>query len=450
MNRGTIITVAIALGSLGAAIASAPKDLPPPQFEDTGEPLFDGFSDPTLAASLDVKVWDEEGAKVKQFQVAQKQGRWVIPSHHDYPADGTEQMGKAAASFIDVKKDIYYGDRAEDHGKFGLLDPEGAEGKGDEKGRRITIKDASGTVLVDVIVGKAVEGKDGYLYVRKPEEKRVYSSKLKLDVSTDFADWIEKDLLRIERKDVSVFQYDPYKVDEAAAKVTGSNPVVASMAPSADGGKKEWTLEEGVVIPAGKEFDSAAVNTVVGAIDRLKIVGVRPRPQPLTLPALQAFGFFVTPDRRLLGNEGQVRFALDNGVVYNLYFGEVTYDSGIALTAGGKADDAKKDEEGTGGDANRYLFVEVGYDPAADTKKGAAKAEGEGEGGEDSGGWESGDGPEGADKAAPDAAEGRRGEEIAQELQNRFGAWFFVISDASFKEIHKDRDGFFKDPKPAE
>lgn len=459
MTRGTIITVVIALASFGAALASAPKDLPPPQFEDTGEDLFEGFSDPTLATSLDVKVWDEEEAKVKQFKVEQKEGRWVIPSHHDYPADGTEQMGKAAASFVDVKKDIYYGDNPADHANFGVLDPEGTEGKGDERGKRITIKDASGTVLVDVIVGKAVEGKEGYLYVRAPEEKRVYGSKLTLDVSTDFTDWIEKDLLRIERDDVVTFQYDPYKVDEAQAKVTGSNPVLASLVPGEDGAKS-WTLEEAVEIPAGKEFDDKSINTVVGAIDRLKIVGVRPRPQPLTLPALQAFGFFVTPDgRRLFGNEGQVRVALENGVVYSLYFGEVTYDSGLALTAGTEpgGEDGAKDEEDTGATANRYLFVDVVYDPNLDRSK-AAKADGAGapQGGTDEaeteGGWESegGDGGENAEPA-PDgdgAAETRGGEEIARELQQRFDGWFFVISDASFKQIHKDRESFFKDPKP--
>ena len=38
----------------------------------------------------------------------------------------------------------------------------------------------------------------------------------------------------------------------------------------------------------------------------IKIVGVRPRPKPLTLQALQSKGFFVTPDgARLFGNEGE-------------------------------------------------------------------------------------------------------------------------------------------------
>ncbi|MEX1368217.1 MAG: hypothetical protein AB1Z98_34120, partial [Nannocystaceae bacterium] len=156
MNKSTIIMVVLALGSAGAAYSMRPQPLPPVQFEDTGEALFPEFTDPTVASNLEVVAWDEDEARVVTFQVMQKEGRWVIPSHNDYPADGTERMGKAAASFIDVEKDRYYGDNPADHAAFGVLDPDGDEGKGDEKGQRITIKDASDTVLVDIIVGKEV------------------------------------------------------------------------------------------------------------------------------------------------------------------------------------------------------------------------------------------------------------------------------------------------------
>src|SRR5262245_33838419 len=131
MNRTTIIMVALALGCMGLAYSMRPVAPPKAQFEDTGEALFPGFTDPTTATGLAVVAWDEKEAKVVRFEVEQKQGRWVIPSHNDYPADGTERMGKAAASFIDVKKDRYYGDSVADHAAFGVLDPDGAEGKDD-------------------------------------------------------------------------------------------------------------------------------------------------------------------------------------------------------------------------------------------------------------------------------------------------------------------------------
>ena len=433
MNRATIMMVAIALGTAGGAWSMRPQTLPPAPFEDTGEVLFPTFSDAASATSLSVVTWDEDQATVGRFAVEHKAGLWVIPSHNDYPADGTERMGKAAASFIDVKKDVYYGDKVEDHAGFGVLDPEGTEGKGDEKGQRITIKDASGTILVDVIVGKQPEGKQGVYYIRLPEEKRVYGAKLALDVSTDFGDWIEKDLLHVEKDEIVQVVYDPYSVDEAQGKVMGSNPVIATLK-AGDDGKDAWAAIAPTVSPEGMALDGSKVRQMVSSAANVKIVGVRPRPEVLTLPALQSKGFFVTPDgRQLFGNEGQASIITRDGIVYTLYFGEVTFDSGRALTAGGAdegaAEAAEGDEEGK--TANRYMFVDVRYDATLDADATvAAEAPAEGE--------------EPPAPPAIDEEAARKGAERAAKLRLRFDKWFYVISDASFKQVHKDRAELFK------
>lgn len=426
MNRTTLLSVVIALGSLGLAIAMRPVELPAVTFEDTGELLFPEFKDPAQAASLEVTGWDETGARVTSFKVEQKAGRWVIPSHNDYPADGTERMGKAAASFIDVKKDVLRSERVEDHAQFGVEDPADPNAKG--HGQRITIKDQAGTVLVDVIVGKPVEGKDGFRYVRLPSQnlKRVYASKIEVDISTNFADWIEKDLLKLEQDAIVSFLSDPYKVDEAQGKVTNRDPLLIRREPDPskpDDKEGLWVLGEGSVGVPGKELDSSKIRQVLGGIDRLQIVGVRPRPEPLTLQALQSKGFFVTPDgKRLFGNEGEVKTVTADGVVYTLYFGEITTESGLALTAGtedpAKPADAATPEGEDKKEANRYMFVDVAYDPASDTTVNPA-------------------GP------PPDEPEGLK---RAKQLQARFDKWFYVISDASFKQIRKDKAELFKEP----
>ncbi len=449
MNRGTTILVVTALLAAGGAYSMRPQELPPVSFEDTGEPFFPGFEDPTLATSLSVVKWDEEAAKVVRFSVEHKEGRWVIPSHHDYPADGTERMGKAAASFIGVRRDVYYGDNPDDHAAFGVLDPEGNDGKGDERGKRITIKDAAGTVLVDVIVGKSIPDKQGMFYIREPASKRVYGSKLELNVSTNFTDWIEKDLLRVQRDEIVKVHYDPYQVDEAAGKVIGSNPVLATVQTGEDG-RETWVPAEGMTIPKGKQLDDMKIRQIATAIANIKIVGVRPRPERLTLPALQSKGFFVTPDgRQLFGNEGQASIVTKDGIVYTLYFGEITLDSGLALTAGKDGEDTPETEgegedkdETTSTNANRYMFVDVHYDPSLDTTLGDGVSLPEDDAEE---------GSEEKDSAAEEdkADEGPKGPERAEMLRKRFDAWFYVISDMSFKQIHKDRDELFKD-KPAD
>lgn len=471
MNNATIIMVVIALGSAAGAWAMRPQPLEEAQFEDTGEPLFAEFTDPNAATSLDVTAYSEDDAQLVRFSVMQKDGRWVIPSHNDYPADGTEQMAKAAASFIDVKKDLYYSDQASDHAAFGVLDPEGSEGDGESKGQRITIKDASGTELVDIIVGKQVEGRQGYYYVRKPDEKRVYGSQIELDISTDFQDWIERDLLKVERDDFVRMTYDPYRVDEQKGEIIDRNPIVAVVADPTLADRKEWKLldadapfEDPAVDPTepvmepepepegGKTLDSVKVRGILTSMANLKIVGVRPRPPARSMIeaqlSLQPKGFFVTPQGELVANEGMVQGVTDDGVVYSLLFGEVTHLTGIELTAGKKDDAAAEPDEGAdegeteGGDAeddtkkqaSRFMFVNVHYDPSLDTTLAGGATEGADEG------------DEGGDEASDEEDEEKKlpGPERAEKLNQRFGQWFYVISDSSFKQIHKERDELFK------
>lgn len=447
MNRTTLIMVVLAMGSAAGAWAMRPQPIEEIQFEDTGEPLFEQFTDPNVASGLEVIAYSDSDAQVLRFAVNQKDGRWVIPSHNDYPADGTEQMAKAAASFIDVKKDLYYSDDAAQHGAFGVLDPEGSDGEKDEKGQRITIKDASGTVVVDIIVGKQVEGRQNYYYVRKPEEKRVYGSQIELDISTDFTDWIEKDLLKVERDDFVRMRYDPYRIDETKGEVLDRNPIIATVADETLVDRKEWRLVDEFAMPEGKTLDSVKLRGILTSMANLKIVGVRPRPPARSMIeaqlSLQPKGFFVTPQGELLGNEGMVQANTDDGVVYSLFFGEVTYESGIALTAGkddagedDAGDDAAKDgdEGGSGGPdagaddttktASRYMFVNVHYNPDLDTTLSGGAS----------------DAPE------PDADDEEKlpGPERAEKLNARFQQWFYVITDNSFTQIHKERDELFK------
>lgn len=475
MNRTTIIMVALALGSMGLAWSMRPVELPPVQFEDTGEPLFPGFTDPTAATGLAVVAWDEKEAKVVRFEVEQKQGKWVIPSHNDYPADGTARMGKAAASFIDVKKDRYYGDNVADHAAFGVLDPEGPEGKGDEKGQRITIKDASGTLLVDIIVGKEIEGRPGFHYVRMPSgdgSKRVYGTELKLDISTKFEDWIEKDLLKVERDEFIAMIYDPYSVDEVEGRVTGFNPVRAEAVDPSATSKQDWKPGEGTEVPPGKQIDSMKVRQMLTQMASLKIVGVRPRPpvrnileQQILAQDMKRKGFFLVPTAdgraQLYGNEGTLSAITEDGIVYSLLFGEVTYESGISLSAGVEPSASEpEDEKGVveeaaaegdeGGDeaegdtnkqASRFIFVDVAYDETFDRTL-AGKTASEGAEGEDGG-----EPAEPTDPASKDEDEKKKlkGRERAAKLRERFDQWFYVISDSSFKQIHKTREELFKD-----
>src|SRR5690606_34966296 len=130
-------------------------------------------------------------------------------------------------------------------------------------------------------------------------------------------------------------------------------------------------------VPEGKVLNNTKVKQIVGAADRMKIVGVRPRAQRLDPFEMQGKGFFLVgepPRLSLLGDQGEVHLISRDGVIYTLFFGEVTYATGEALSAGGE--DEQPDPEAEGEDkpsstqANRYMFVNVSYDPRRDQTKG--------------------------------------------------------------------------------
>ncbi len=449
MTRGTVIMVVLAALAVGGAVAMRPVEIPPPTFEDTGEALFPGFEDPNAAAFLEVKGYDKDAARPTDFSVKLDHGLWVIPSHNNYPADGTEQMGRAAASFLGAKKDMVRSDDAKEHAKFGVLDPEDASGAEQGRGQRVTIKDGSGTVLVDIIIGDDVPDRQGFKFVRYPGENRVYASQIDPKISTRFVDWIEKDLLKLDEDSIVALVSNSYKVDEQSSTVVDDNPLYfekRDLGDFTDQGAPniEWMLAappvfgpDGKLIdpatytgevplpqafptPEGQELNPTKVKQIISAADRLQIVGVRPQPEKLTAIDLLSKGFFVGGEpQRLFGNEGEVRLFCNDGVVYSLYFGEVTYATGVDLTAGGVGE-KPEGETSEGAQANRFMFVDIGYDPARDT----SAAEPPVEGGEP------------------------RGKARAEALSLRFNRWYYVIPDSSFTQLHKQSSDFWRAGQP--
>src|SRR5258707_1171087 len=107
--KKTLVFVGVALALTGTAVlATWPRGASPEAFSDQGQPFFSTFKDPTIASSLEVVDFDEATADPRAFQVmlkgSGKDARWVIPSHHDYPADAKDRLAKTAAGVIDLKK----------------------------------------------------------------------------------------------------------------------------------------------------------------------------------------------------------------------------------------------------------------------------------------------------------------------------------------------------------
>jgi len=347
------------------ALLLAPKRITPTAFMDQGEAFFPDFTDPNSAVTLEVFDYDEATGTARPFKVTFKNGLWTIPSHHDYPADAKDRLAKTAAGVIGIKKDDFRSDNVSDQEVCGVIDPldESAVGLAG-RGKRVTLKGAEGNVLADCIVGHEVENRPGFRFVRVPGQKRIYAVRMDIDLSTNFEDWINADLLEVDKNKIDEVVLKDYSINERTLSIEQRDNLILKR----DGAN--WKADK---MTSTQEVDSTKMQQLLTAIDSLTIVGVRPKPEGLSKNlkeksegssmsqsdrmSLQSKGFYFTRDGDLKSNEGEMQVYTDEGVVYTIRFGEILYGSGLAISAGG--------EEGAGQDAgaaNRYLFITTRFD----------------------------------------------------------------------------------------
>ncbi|MDG3005751.1 DUF4340 domain-containing protein [Paludisphaera mucosa] len=474
-KTGIFAAVALALVSL-AMVATRDRTVRSEAFNDQGQAFFPDFKDPLACTDLEVVEFDPSTATASRFQVKFKNNKWVVPSHYDYPADARDRLSKTAAALMDLTKDTIRSDSPDDQEAMGVIDPLDAKPsalKG--RGKRITLRDASEKPLADFIIGEPIKDRSGQYYVRVPGQKRIYGVSLKAEPSTRFADWIETNLLKLEAAKIRKVEFDGYKVNLEQGYQKGEVLDVERK-----GSADPWTLVGG--LPEKKQLDDEKLRALTTALADLKIVGVRTKPPGLTrdlkkaddkaitlsastVASLQSKGFYMTRDNQLLSNQGDVRVFTDDGVVYTLRFGEVAVGVGDELTAGLPDDAAKKeastdpaakkDEKKPEGAAdNRYLMVTVAFDPSLipPPKDDDKSVPAVGELPDQVIAPDPAQAKADAEKAEREKADYEKkladGKKRAQELTDRFAAWYYVTPGASFRSINLDRAALVVDPKP--
>lgn len=263
-------------------------------FELVGKPFFIDFDSASQAQSLEVVAMDPETARLKRFSVENQDGLWRIPSHSDYPAEAAARLATTATSVMGLERESLAGRLVKEHERLGVVDPLGDDVEDPEAtGKRITLKDAGGEVVVDYIIGKEAgdvvlssieepfgqQGDEKYYYVRRPDENQTYKVKLDIDLSTKFSDWIDPDLLRVESNELTKVVINNYSIQEertalgqtqAMFKQQGDVLNLTRATPT-----DSWMLEG--LKEATEELTTDRVDKIVGVLDELKIAGVRPK-----------------------------------------------------------------------------------------------------------------------------------------------------------------------------
>jgi len=373
MSEGvkTIIFAIVALLIAVAAVVSRPRQEELDINEVIGKPLFEKFDDPSKAASMEIVKYDEDLGQISTFKVARdkKSGAWVIPSHAGYPADAEDRIRDAALMLVDLPVLGIASQMAGEHKLFGVVAPDKEKLSVGEEGVGLSLvfEDKKGQEIASLVVGEKVKDSEGQRFVRIPSQDVVYAVKIDPDkLSTEFEDWIEKDLLQLSSFDIEDVALKNYSVERAMNAVS----IDKKFDFAAEYKDSEWKLVELTqyskgqpivgVLGSDEELNKDKLNDVKSAVDDLKIVDVLRKPEGLgrDLKAGEGFmkaaegledlfkrGFYPVRiaggEPELLSANGEVHIGMKDGVEYVLRFGEALAGS--------------TDEETEG--KNRYLFA---------------------------------------------------------------------------------------------
>ena len=120
--------------------------------------------------------------------------------------------------------------------------------------------------------------------MRKPDEDETYRAEIDLDVSTKFADWVEQDLLKLDRNNLLSMELKTPKFEKMQTPfgigevLTGEDSIKVYRDETGPGTK--WKFDG--LDPKTEEINTSGVSSIQTALDGLELKGVRPKPQGLT------------------------------------------------------------------------------------------------------------------------------------------------------------------------
>ena len=379
-KTGLFTVVAILSAVLAFAFQGQVGEISLP--EEVGTKVFPDFNDPLAAKSFAVTRFDEGLAQLNEIEIKEVNGVWTLPSHNGYPADAENKIRDAVTPFVDLEiVRVIDGDSESSHSMFGVLEPSAEKSQVGDKGvgTRVAIKDSGGKTLADLIIGSEVKDQQGQRYVRRTGQGRVYVAKISVDdLSVNFEDWIEKDLLNANSFDIDELALKDYSFGvEQPLLGRPRTDYRRRMELTVKEDSSKWQLEKLLESHDQKMVESKLLETeelneerldgLRDALTELKIVNVEKKPAGLTADLKTDEGFFsneegvgslmqrgfypveIAPDTvEILSTDGEVQARSKDGVEYVLRFGKV---QGI-------------DTEGGEGKLNRYLLVSarVNYD----------------------------------------------------------------------------------------
>lgn len=126
---------------------------------------------------------------------------WVMANKHDYPV----QSGMAKGAAIGFSEMEFTERKTARPDRYNRLWVEDVDGK-DAKSRLVTLKDAKGQTMAELIVGRPREGRmggQGGLYVRRPGEVQAWFAPANFEIPLNASVWLEPRIIHVNAKRVA-------------------------------------------------------------------------------------------------------------------------------------------------------------------------------------------------------------------------------------------------------
>ena len=217
---------------------------------------------------------------------------WQVAERSGYPAD-FEELRDTVVKLSRLKIGRSFAGDAESLARLSLLDP--SDPNASARGKRITLKDAAGKILADLILGQirsAENGGSGGQYLKNADGDTVFL----VDAGFQFlktapAEWLEKEVLNIKAEAVQTV---------ACFAGDANTPVYTLVRP------EKGQDAQLAPLPEGRSVDAARIDQVLDAMAPLSLDDVQPAEGPA------------------VASSGQTR------LVYTLYDGrEITVYPGV-------------------------------------------------------------------------------------------------------------------------
>ncbi len=389
----TLLFVAAAALSLVVAFVMGPSDVVQ-DFDALIGTRLNRF-ELDVAKRLKIVKFDKETASTREFEVAERDGLWSIPSKQDYPADAAQQMADAATCLVDREVLRVAGKSANDHESLGVINPGSSnlDSKAKGIGTRVSITDSNDAALADMIIGKPVKDAEGQYYVRNADQDVVYVVNLDPSkLSTKFEDWIEDDLLKLNPKDIGRVKIKDYSAELHPVFAGGQIQyqvqwdLRGEMTLDFDSEESKWQAKHLQEVADNKKdlvdyelaedetLNEEALNDLRTALDDLLLVDVERKPAGLSAGLKGGSDFLKDRDAannlmnrgfapvskgvdaapEIISTEGEIVCTLQDGVEYVLRFGNLQIGEDGETTS---ENETEQEEAKSNDGINRYLFV---------------------------------------------------------------------------------------------